>query len=60
MYQIKQPWYYEHLKKVLGFVGILPPDDTWHVFLSGSASSRFPQEYTWRASPIRTPLRRGT
>ena len=31
------------------------PDDTWHIFLSG-----FPQEDTWRASPIRTSLGRST
>ena len=27
-------------------VGTPPLDDTWHAFLSGSASSGFPQEYT--------------
>ena len=43
-----------------GIVGTPPSDDTWHVFLSGLAPSGFPQEYTWWASPIRTPLERGT
>ena len=37
-----------------------PPDDTWHAFLSGSAPSGFPQEDTWRASPIRTSSGRST
>ncbi|RVW70355.1 hypothetical protein CK203_048714 [Vitis vinifera] len=41
-------------------VGTPPPDDTWHAFLSGSASSGSPQEDTWHASPIRTPLGRDT
>ena len=44
----------ELMLKVLP-VGTPPPDDTWHTFLSGS-----PQEDTWLASPIRTPLGRGT
>ena len=39
---------------IVASVGSLPPDDTWHAFLSGPASSGFPQEYTWRDSPIRT------
>ena len=36
------------------------PDDAWHTFSSGLISSGSPQEYTWRASPIRTPSRKGT
>ena len=54
------------LEKV--FVGIPPPndaqrtfpDDTWHTFLFGLPLSRFPQEDTWRTSPIRTSSGRGT
>ena len=45
---------------IVGHVGTLPPDDTWHAFLFGSAPSGSPQEDTWHASPIRTPLGRGT
>ena len=36
------------------------PDDTWHTFSSGLTPFGFPQECTWRASPIRTTSRRGT
>ena len=35
-------------------------DDMWHVFSSGLLPSGFPQEYTWRASPIRTSSGRST
>ena len=64
------------LHSVMGIVGTPPIDnmwhtppgntchtpcyDTWHALSSGSPSSGFPQEYTWRAFPIRTPSRRGT
>ena len=41
-------------------VGIPPPDDTWHAFLSGLAPSGFPQEDTWRVSPIWTSSGRST
>ena len=49
-------------------VGTPPPDDawrtflddTWHTFLSGLSPSGFPQDDTWRASPIRTSSGRGT
>ena len=36
------------------------PDDTWHTFLSELSPSGFPQEDTWRASPIWTSSGRGT
>ena len=41
-------------------VGTPPPNDTWHAFLSGLAPSGFPQEDTWRVSPIWTPSGRST